>query len=181
MIITISGNLGAGKSTVAKIIAKKLGLKHYSTGDFQREIAKEKGLTIFELNKLEETDDSIDRQVDEKAATIGKTEDNVIIDSRLAFHFIPHSIKIFLDVDAKVGAKRIFSDKRADEKENVTLEATAQKIQERQQSESERWYTYYGVKYLDLENYDLVVDTSTISPQEVAEKILEYIKQHKTL
>jgi CMP/dCMP kinase len=180
MIITISGNLGSGKSTVAKIIAKKLGLKHYSTGDFQREVAKEKGLTIFELNKFEETDKSIDKMIDERAAKIGETEDDVIIDSRLAFHFIPHSVKIFLDVDPKIGAERIFNDKRDDEKENTNIEATAKTIRERQKSETKRWFKYYGVHYLDLKHYDLVIDTSSISQQEVAENILEYLTQHKT-
>ena len=41
MIITLSGNVASGKSTVGKALAEKLKLKHYSTGDFMRKIAKE--------------------------------------------------------------------------------------------------------------------------------------------
>ena len=51
MIITISGTPGSGKSTVAKMIATKLGFKHYSTGDFMRQMAKERGISLEELSK----------------------------------------------------------------------------------------------------------------------------------
>ena len=44
-IITISGMLGSGKSTVAKLLAQKLGYEYYSTGNAQREIAKKKAMT----------------------------------------------------------------------------------------------------------------------------------------
>jgi len=50
MIITIGGEPGSGKSTVANIVAQKLGYKHYSTGDLRGEIAMRHGLTIDELN-----------------------------------------------------------------------------------------------------------------------------------
>ena len=63
-IITLSGQLGSGKSTVGKLLAKKLGYTFYSTGNAQRKIAAERGLTTLELNKLSMTDSSIDEQID---------------------------------------------------------------------------------------------------------------------
>jgi cytidylate kinase len=42
MIITIAGTVGSGKSTVGRIIAKRLGLKHYSIGDLMREMAEQR-------------------------------------------------------------------------------------------------------------------------------------------
>ena len=42
MKITISGPIGSGKSTVSKILAAKLGYKHYSIGGFMRDIAKKR-------------------------------------------------------------------------------------------------------------------------------------------
>ena len=39
MIIAISGKAGSGKSTIAKLVAKKLGLKHFSSGDFMLKIS----------------------------------------------------------------------------------------------------------------------------------------------
>ena len=89
MIITISGIAGSGKSTVAKLLAKKLNYKHYSIGDFMRQIAKERKLTLLELSKQAEKDNSIDKELDKKQIELGKTKDNFVIDSRLGFHFCP--------------------------------------------------------------------------------------------
>ncbi|PIN81309.1 cytidylate kinase, partial [Candidatus Woesearchaeota archaeon CG10_big_fil_rev_8_21_14_0_10_32_9] len=65
MKITISGNLGSGKSTVAKMLAKDLGYSHYSTGDFMRKMAEERGITLLELGKIAENDSSIDYELDD--------------------------------------------------------------------------------------------------------------------
>ena len=89
MIITISGAPGSGKTTVARLLAKKLGYRHYSIGDLRGEIALRKGITIDELNKLGEKDPSSDREVDEYLESLGKKEDNLVIDCRMGFHFIP--------------------------------------------------------------------------------------------
>jgi len=66
MIITISGKAGSGKSTVAKQLAKKLNLKHYSIGDIMRKLAKEKNISLNELSKLAEKDKTIDLTLDKK-------------------------------------------------------------------------------------------------------------------
>ena len=47
VVIIISGSPGSGKSTVAKNLAKKLGLRHTSAGDKMREIAGNKDITEF--------------------------------------------------------------------------------------------------------------------------------------
>ena len=43
-IITITGALGSGKSTIAGILCEKLGFERYSTGQAQRKIAEKYGL-----------------------------------------------------------------------------------------------------------------------------------------
>ena len=99
MIITISGKPGSGKSTVAELIAKRLSLKHYSIGNFMREIAKEKGISLLELGKIAEKERWVDDELDKRQIELGGREDGFVIDSRLGFHFIPKSVKIFLDVN----------------------------------------------------------------------------------
>jgi len=176
MILTISGKLGSGKSTAAKLAAKKLNLKHYSTGDFMREIAAERGISLLELSKLAEKDKTIDEKLDQRQIELGKSEDNFIIDARLGWHFIPNSIKVFLDVDLDTGAQRIFNDLRETEKENKTLEDTKKGIVRRMESETLRYKTYYGINCYDLNNYDLVVDTTNLNIEEVVDKIVEFVK-----
>ncbi len=175
MIITISGKPGSGKSTVAKEIAKKLSLKHYSMGDLQRSIAKERGITINELGRLEEQSDEIDRQIEKKQTELGEKEDDFIIDSRLGYHFIPNSIKIFLDVSEEESIKRIIRDKRKEE--NFVDDESAKKdIVERIGSEKMRFKEYYNLDFENPDNYDLIVDTSDINAYIVVDKILKFIK-----
>ena len=64
MIITISGKPGSGKSTVAKIIAAKLGLNKYSIGDLRGKMALDRGITIDELNEVGEKEDFTDKEAD---------------------------------------------------------------------------------------------------------------------
>ena len=89
--ITITGHLGSGKSTIAKMLSKELGFTHYSTGDAQREIARQMGLTTLELNHLADHDASIDEKIDGVFKTLDASGKAYVIDSRLAWHFMPRS------------------------------------------------------------------------------------------
>jgi len=176
MIITISGLPGSGKSTVAKMLAKKLGYKHHSTGDFMGELALKRGMSVLELGKLAEKDKSIDKALDDWQAKLGKEEKDCIVDSRLGFHFIPDAVKVFLDVDQDVGAKRVFADLRPDEKENTSLAATKANIQKRIESERKRYRKYYGVDCYDKKYYDIIIDTTKRTPEQVIRKIEEELE-----
>lgn len=176
MIITIGGKAGSGKSTIAKQLAKKLNLKHYSIGDLQRGIAKEKGITLMELSKLEEENPAIDKELDEKQKELGKKEDNFVIDGRLSAFFIPNSIKIFLDADEKVRAERILKDERDSEK-NGDIDETIKNIKEREESEKIRYKKYYGFDCYDESKYDIIIDSSNLTVEEIINKILKTIKK----
>ncbi len=174
MIITLGWHHGAGKSTLSKKLALHLGYKRYSTGDFMRDIATEKGIWILELNQMAEFDGwNIDRLLDERQENLWKTEDNFIIDGRLAFHFIPHAIKVFLIVEPIEAAKRIFYDEsRLGVELHETLEHAAENIVLRRHSENERYMKYYGVNIYDMDLYDIVIDTSNKTPDEVFMEII---------
>ena len=175
MIITISGLPGSGKTTVAKKLSEILGLKYYSIGTIMRDLAKDLGISLSELSKIAEEDRKIDMKIDEKQKMIAK-EDNIIVDSRLGFYFIPNSIKIFLTVDPKIASKRIFENKREDEKYRSIKEAY-NKIKLRMESEKKRYLTYYNIDYTDPKHYDLIIDTSDLNVDEIIEIILKFLKE----
>ncbi len=179
MKITITGKIGSGKSTVAKEIAKKLNYKYYSVGMLMGELALKRGISLMELSKIAEKDKEVDFYLDKRQKQIGK-ENNLVMDSRLGFHFIPDSFKIFLDVQLEESARRVFQDRknRADEKFS-SLQNAKNQIKAREESEKKRYNGYYKINPYDLKHYDLVVDTTEISADEVVEKILKELKEVK--
>ena len=175
MIITISGKAGSGKSTIAKELAKKLNLKHYSIGDLMRQLAKEKNISLIELSKLAEKDDSIDTELDKKNIEL-RNEDKFVIDGRLTAYVSPYSdLKVFLDCKDKVRAGRILKDKRSEEK-SKNINSLIKKINQREESERKRYKKLYNVDYYDKKLYNLIIDTTNLSIKEVVEKIMEAIK-----
>ncbi len=181
MIITITGTPGSGKSTIAKLLGKKLNHKVKSGGDMFRQVGKERGMSITELNKYMATeqyeDDGfpIDIVIDNKLKQFAEKEKDVVIVSRTAFDFLPNSIKIFLNVDEIVGAERIFKHKRVEEKASDVNELI-KNIREREKYEKERYKKVYKIDITDKNNYDLVIDTTKLSIEEVLKEILKFIK-----
>jgi len=166
MIITIGGLPGSGKSTVAKYLAKKFHLKHMSIGDFRREMAMKRGLTIAELNKLGEKQAFTDKEADDFLKSLGK-KDNLIIDSRLGWHFIPKSLKIFLKVGEKEGAERIFKHGRKSERKYRNVSEVLKANKKRIESDVKRYKKYYGIDPYNISNYDIIIDTSSMSIKEM--------------
>jgi cytidylate kinase len=180
VIITLSGKAGAGKSTIARALAKKFRLKRYSIGDLTRQIAKKRHLSIAELAKYEERHSSIDRELDKMQKELGKKKHNFIIDGRISFHFIPQSIKIFLDVEDGTGAARIFRDHRATENGN-SVKDVLKMIKQRRASEKKRYARLYHINPYKESNYDLVVNTTGKRIPEVVKQVSAYIKKKKAL
>lgn len=177
MIITISGRPGSGKSAVAKRVARELGLRHVSAGDFMREMAAERGVSILELSRSAEEGDSIDREIDARTARLAAEGDDFVMDARLGWHFAPKSVKVFLEVRPEVAAQRIYGAARGSEHENITLEETERAIEQRTESEKKRYLTYYDLDYTDHAHYDLVIDTSERTIDEVVRVILGRLGQ----
>ncbi|MDD5460669.1 MAG: cytidylate kinase family protein [Methylococcales bacterium] len=169
-IIVMSGDIGSGKSSVAAALKQITGYEIIGTGTIQRAIAKRRGVTTLELNRISQTDRSIDDEIDSYVVETGKTQDNLILDSRLAWHFIPTAFKVFLSVDPVVGAERVFKASRSDE-DNPSLEETLENNLKRQAIEDQRFHKLYNVNFRKYGNYDLVIDTSYTSPENIAAKI----------
>lgn len=173
-IISLAGDLASGKGETSKILTEKLGYGIYRNGQYFRELAKNMNMSVTEFNIYVENHPEIDRQIENSAAEYAKTHDNFIIDARLGWYAVPESFKVYLKVDIDVAAKRAFFDKDRKDTENfASIEEQKQDMIKRYNLENERYYNLYHVRKEDLSNYDLVVDTTNISPTEVAEKIIE--------
>jgi len=181
-IITIAGSLGSGKSSTAKRVAEILGYTHYSTGDFMRSIADKRGVSLGDLNIIGEIDTSIDKELDDRNIEIGNME-NVVLDSRLGFHFIPNAFKVFLDLDPETASERILKDKENNPNRSKeasgsfdTKESILEKTSNRLSSERKRYRDLYGIEdHTSPDNFDIVISTKELSLEEVSKKVvLEY-------
>lgn len=186
MIISVTGLPGSGKTTVRNALADHFGYTRYSMGDLWGKLAQERGMTIGQANAALKSDPSIDRQVDEYQSKLAETEDNFVIDSRLAWHFIPRSIKIFLNVDLDEAARRIFESRkngnvREDEPNYRSVDEVRAAIEKRTHDDDARYRQWYGVGYLDRSKYDLVIDTTHTPANEVVAMILTFLKDSATL
>lgn len=179
-IITIAGRPGSGKSTTAKKVANLLSYTHFSSGDLFREVARQQGKDVLTANQDAEADTGIsplDELVDQRLREIGKSEDQLVIDSRTAWHWIPESFRVFLDLDLQTAAERILADMtperiKAEHIPNDPVEYAAS-LNERLASEARRFQSLYDLNPYDAANYDLVVDTKVHGIEAVAALIIE--------
>ncbi|MEX2514647.1 MAG: cytidylate kinase family protein [Candidatus Paceibacterota bacterium] len=179
-IITIGGLPGSGKSTIADRVAAELGWSRFSSGDFMREIAHERGITLSKLLQEAEKNPEIDRTIDARNKSLADAE-NVIIDSRLAWHFIPKSFAVYLAVDLAEGARRIHADNKetrikSGENHDV-IEKTAREMQERIDGEKRRYKKLYDIDHTDPDNYDLVIDTTNKGIEKITKEVIDAYQQ----
>lgn len=170
MKISLTGDLGSGKTTVCKLLCDSLGVEKYSTGTIIRQIAKEKGMTVVELNKYMESHPEIDNEIDNGLIALSDVDKNLIIDSRMAWHFVRGTFKIYLSTAPEVSASRIFNDERDVETFTSVGEAVRNML-ERKKSENFRYKQLYNVEIFNMNNYDLIIDTTVASPEEIADVI----------
>lgn len=182
-IISISGDLASGKGTVSKILMEMLEYDIYKNGEYFRNLAKNYKMDLKEFGEYVNNHPEIDREIEESAKNYASQNDNFIIDARLGWYAVPESFKVYLRVDIDEASKRAFQDQKRKDVENFsTIEEHKQALIERFEKENERYYKLYNVRKDDMSNYDLVIDTTYMTPLEVAELIvLEYKKwQEKT-
>jgi cytidylate kinase len=175
-IITIAGRPGSGKSTTAKAVAAKLGFRHFSSGELFRSAGKEKGLDVLQANLSSEQNKELDDLVDSRLQEIGQTEDEMVIDSRTAWHWIPDSFKVFLDLDLLTAAQRIAgkNDQTREGSEDTNQDPAeyAKVLQSRLESESRRYKALYDIDPYIMDNYDLVIDTAKHDIEEVVDLVV---------
>ena len=168
--ISLAGDLGSGKSTVAKALSVKYGATIVSGGFIQRSLASKMGLTIEEFNKKMETDRSYDKELDDLLHSYDEIKGSFIFDSRMSWYFVPSATSFYLKTAPEVAAKRVFDAARDDEL-FACVEDAYKSLASRRESEAKRYKEYYGQDITDMTNYDHVIDTTDLTPEEVVTAI----------
>lgn len=174
-IIAITGSIAGGKSKVARKIAKKLGMDTYFASNNFRKLARDYKMDLATFNAYVENNPEIDRAIDEALSEHLNTHDNLVVDSRLAWYFAKNAFKVCITVDIDVAASRLAKDavNRNIEDKYETIDLAKIAIIKREGYEKERYKKEYGIDLLDYSNYDLVIDSTNMSTDEIADVIIE--------
>ncbi len=161
-IITLAGSPGSGKSSTARAVAAALGFRHFSSGDIFRQLAAERGESIEAMNISAEAQRDIDLQVDRLLQEKYRTEEKLVIDSRMAWHWMPASFKVFLLLDPDTASGRVFTHLQHGgriSEDATSVQEVRQSIDRRFASEQKRYAALYGVNPTDPLNFDAVFNT----------------------
>ena len=174
--ITIAGDLGSGKSTVANHLINNINYRIESAGLIFRRLAEQHGMSAKEFNQFIESNPKYDNMVDDTIKEMGEKEENIIFDSRLAWHFVPKSFKIYMYVDVDTATERIFNDKGRVSESYSDMATAKKEIIERRESEVLRYKTFYNIDINNYSNYDFIIDTSHATKDEVNDAVLSNFK-----
>ena len=169
--ITISGELGSGKSTIARELAKLYGHRVVSAGDINRSIAASLKLNEVEVNLLAEKDASIDKKVDSATRALAASTQPTIFDAHIAWKIVDKAFKVHLLIDPDVAARRLFEDRSTVVEDYSSVAEAKDALAKRYESERRRYKEGFGVDQARLRNYDLVVETSDASIEQIVREI----------
>ncbi|NYT11796.1 MAG: AAA family ATPase [Methanomassiliicoccales archaeon] len=173
MRITISGPPGSGKTTVCRRLSEMLSIECVISGEVFRQMAKNHDLSLAEFGELAKNDPSYDRMLDDRMLEIARKNDTIILEGRLTAYMLTRNgleaFKIYLDADIQERASRI------SKREEIPMKIALERIKERERCEAARYLEYYGIDISDQSVYDLVLDTTNIPAEKVADLILDKV------
>jgi len=166
-VIVVSGPPGSGKTTIARMLAERLGLRYVSIGSLFRELARRKGLSLIELSKLAEKDHSIDLELDNLARSEAE-RGNVVIDG----HITAWIARDLADLCVGIVAPLDVRIARIAQRDGRPLEEVRRETIEREESERRRFKEIYGIDLSDYTVFDIVINSASYSPEEILEIVL---------
>ena len=132
-------------------------------------MAEQMGISLQELGRRAESNDEIDRELDERMIGGAQKFDGVILEGRvtgwMALRHHLAAYRVWVDVPRKVRARRV-ADREGKELDLATCEMIV-----REQSETTRYETAYQIDLADLSIYHLVIDSGQHVPSECADQI----------
>lgn len=180
-IITISGRIGSGATTLATKLAESLGWDVLDGGKLLRKINQDLGFSIIETSKRP---DHFDLEYEQRVKKMLKDESHHIIQSHLAgfdAQGIEGVFKILVVCeDANEEDKMDIRIDRLINRDNVPLEQAKYEIKERERQHLEKFRRLYAQNdpewvYWDKKYYDLVINTYSHNPEESLKLALDAV------
>lgn len=166
--VTVGGLPGTGTSTLCKLLQERLGTPYHYAGAIFREEAKRRGLSLGDFSALCQKDPSIDEALDDRQLFLLK-RGNIIMEGRLSGWLAQrhrlNALKIWVNCDEKERLRRLV------QRDGGDLETQREATWGRELSEADRYRRYYGVDLKNMAYYDLVLDSTNLTPELLAERV----------
>lgn len=167
--IAISGQIAAGTTTAGKNVAKELGLKFESAGDFFRKYALENNIPLHDKTMIP---DELDQEVDKSLTKLAQ-KGGVVVDAHYIGYFtreMPNVLRVLLTCDQETRIKRALT-------RTHTHTETEEEIALREKGLDDKFRKLYADEdFLDPQFFDLAIDTTNTKTEDVAGKILNKFK-----
>ncbi len=170
MRVTISGPPGSGTTTVAKLLAEKLGYKLISAGEIFRKLAVERGMTLEEFSKYAESNPDIDFYIDKLQKEMAEREKNVVVEGRLSGWMVKDAFKVWIYARPEVRYRRIAK------REGKDLARVRSETKRREELEKRRYKKFYSIDLDDVSVYHLAINSEHFKPEEIVEIILKALE-----
>lgn len=174
-VVTVSGLVGVGSSTVADILSEELDMELVSSGDFFRRKAEEKDMELtefFEKHRDPEVGPDPDLMWDRRALGLAFTKDEVILEGRMTGPLLCDiaEARVFVDCDKEVVVERFA------EREDLSYEKAKRKLEKRNSQDIKTYKEKYGIDVTDKKYYNVIVDNSG-SLEETKKQALEKVRE----
>ena len=170
MRIAVSGPPGSGKTTVSALVAEGMGYELVLVGQVFRQMAEERKVGLEMFGSLAEEDETIDKELDTRTLRLAESKRDVVLEGRLTAALLRRkgvpTLTVYIDASEEVRAARIAK------REGKDPGAVLAEMRTRERSERKRYRAYYGIDPSDRSAYDLWLDSSTKTPEELADAIV---------
>jgi len=170
-IITISGKVAVGTTTLSKNLAHLLNWKHVNFGALQREFDRKNNINENKQGATARSDEH-EQSIEAMGEKILATENNIIYEAWLS-GFLARNYKDVLKVLLFCSHDDIRVDRVAN-RENISIKEAKHWIKQREDENEKKWKKLYGdFDFWDPKYYNLVIDTYKKGQMETLGKVLD--------
>lgn len=173
MRVTISGPPGSGTTTVARLLAEKLGFKLISAGEIFRKLAADRGMTLEEFSKYAESNPDIDFYIDKLQKEMAEREDNVVVEGRLSGWMVKDAFKVWIYASPEVRYRRIA------QREGKDVARVKNETKRREELEKRRYKKFYSIDLDDISIYHIAINSEHFKPEAIVEIILKALEYYR--
>lgn len=169
-LVAVAGLPGTGTTTLCRILSQRLGLPHVYAGQFFRQMAKEHGMDVNQFGEYAEQHPEIDTELDRRMIEVAKARGCILEGRMVAWQLQQASaggLKVLLEAPEQVRAQRV-----AKREGMADVDEVLAQNRHREASEAKRYREFYGFDPNDPRHYDLVIDSSDKTPDQIADLVV---------